>query len=183
VGGAAAPGRIRPQAVATYKACAGSFDNNGAGYPQNNQTRRNGLFYRDSKIRIRDILDGTSVVIAVGEVNWNVNTNARLYGAVNPNSGQTDGNTDRLMANTQWAMNPPLGTTGAAISRSFHSPHEGGGHFLFADGHVHFVSENIQHTTHLWDAANPVDRNNGGVSFGLYQRLGGRNDGHPVGEF
>jgi prepilin-type processing-associated H-X9-DG protein len=45
----------------------------------------------------------------------------------------------------------------------FKSLHVGGAHFLFCDGHVQFLSQNIDHT--------------------IYQMLGDRWDGNPVGEF
>ena len=79
-------------------------------------------------------------------------------------------------------MNPPP-VSGGAASEAFHSPHEGGVHFLFADGSVQFLSENMQHTQLDWDPLNPLDAANGNVGFGLYQRLAGRNDGTVVGEF
>ena len=49
------------------------------------------------------------------------------------------------------------------FSWGFRSMHAGGAQFLMGDGTVKFLSENINHTT--------------------YQRLGGRSDGKPVGEF
>jgi prepilin-type processing-associated H-X9-DG protein len=42
--------------------------------------------------------------------------------------------------------------------------HLGGAQFLFVDGTVHFLSQNIDHAR-------------------TYQRLGGRSDGLPVGQF
>ena len=48
-------------------------------------------------------------------------------------------------------------------SQGFKSMHEGGAHFLMADGHVVFISENIDYS--------------------LYQMLGDRADGNPVGEY
>ena len=48
-------------------------------------------------------------------------------------------------------------------SWGFISFHGGGAHFVLVDGAVRFLSENIDHTT--------------------YQRLGGRADGQPIGEF
>jgi prepilin-type N-terminal cleavage/methylation domain-containing protein/prepilin-type processing-associated H-X9-DG protein len=193
-GGAGLPGSIRPQAVASYKGSGGSFQGGIAGWTFDNQKRRNGIFYRDSKIRIRDISDGTSVVFMAGETNWDVWNGARLYGAVIPAVGLTDGNSNRLMAHCEYAMNPPPTATPTNLrSETFHSPHEGGAHFLMCDGAVRFISENIQHTARCWIAPGPApnpcthvrfDQDpNPGLSFGLYQRLAGRNDNLPVGEF
>ena len=117
-------------------------------------------FYRDSRIKIRDITDGTSSTVAIGEVNWTLAGNGRLYGAIDPNIGVASGNGPRLMCNAQWGLNlppPPVGVPGE-LNESYSSEHEGGAHFLFADGHVHFISENIQNIRLLWDAANPFDR-------------------------
>jgi prepilin-type processing-associated H-X9-DG protein len=62
--------------------------------------------------------------------------------------------------------------------RGFNSEHPGGAHFLFADGHVAFVSEDIHY--HQAGAAG----NNPALlpDIGLYQRLGRRNDGQPARE-
>jgi prepilin-type N-terminal cleavage/methylation domain-containing protein len=185
---------INPWAVTSYKGTAGSFDGGQGGWPFNNQKRRNGYFYRDSKIRIRDVGDGTSHSIMVGEVDWNVNTNARLYGAVDA-TGVAVGGSNRLMAVGEWSMNLPVGPTYSCgeLAESFHSPHEGGVHFLMGDGAVRFISENIQHTGRCWNDATcsalcpgTIQFNtdpNPGPTFGLYQRLHGRNDDLPIGEF
>ncbi len=49
------------------------------------------------------------------------------------------------------------------IAHGFRSRHVGGAHFLLGDGAARFISQNIDHTT--------------------YQRLGGRADGNPIGDF
>jgi prepilin-type processing-associated H-X9-DG protein len=50
------------------------------------------------------------------------------------------------------------------ISWGFRSVHVGGAHFLFVDGSIHFLSENINHPQ-------------------TFQRLGGRADGQVVGDY
>ena len=198
-GGNAAAAQIVSQAVSSYKANGGSFHGNVAGWPFNNQKRRNGLFYRDSTIRIRDITDGTSNTFAMGEANWEIWNGSRLYAATQPNGsfpGRAEGGSNRLMSHCEFAMNPPATALGVLRSNSFHSMHEGGAFFLLADGAVKFISENIQHTARCWNAPNDF---NGGIAacslgrfdqdlnaaanFGVYQRLGGRNDNLPIGEF
>jgi prepilin-type N-terminal cleavage/methylation domain-containing protein/prepilin-type processing-associated H-X9-DG protein len=195
-GAAGKPGTIRPAAVASYKACSGSYNGNQGGWPNNNQDRRNGLFYRDSNIQLRDIVDGTSNQIAMGEVCYIQTTNCRYYGAVDPdlayaidgtgNSAQSN----RFMATTQDAMNLPVIDTpspgnSAERNDAYSSQHEGGAQFLLADGSVRFISENIQHTTHLWNTTtpDPYNRANNGVGYGTYQRLASRADGLVLGEF
>lgn len=184
-------------AVTTYKASAGSFDNNGSLYPHSNQKRANGLFFRDSMVRMRDITDGTSNVIAVGEADWNINTAARLYGGINTTTGLTSGQSDKHLSSGEFPLNARNPTAGVAYARAFASPHEGGVFFLFADGHIAFISENIQHTYRCWqdgtgnNGTGPTcvgmprfDQDpNAAQTLGIQQRLFGRNDGLPVGEY
>ena len=194
-GGAGLVGSIRPVAVSSYKGSAGSYQGNQGGWPFNVQERRNGLFYRDSAIALREITDGTSNTLAVGEVCWAQAQNGRFYGAVDFQTGYAlDGTgnnpqSQRFMATTQDAMNLPVLTTpppnGNAAERNdaFSSQHVGGAQFVLCDGSVRFISENIQHTTHLWVAADPYNRANNGTGYGTYQRLGSRADGLVLGEF
>ncbi|HBN79563.1 MAG TPA: hypothetical protein DD473_27815 [Planctomycetaceae bacterium] len=70
-------------------------------------------------------------------------------------------------------MNLSRPYTGAGTGPSndndgFGSFHQGGAQFVFADGSVHFLSENIN------SQASPL---------GTYQKLGIKNDGLVVGEF
>jgi prepilin-type N-terminal cleavage/methylation domain-containing protein len=199
VGAAALIGAIRPSAVSSYKGSAGSYNGNQGGWPFNNQDRRNGLFYKDSSIQLRDITDGTSNTIALGEVCWRQTTNGRFYGGVEPDFGYAlDGTgnaaqVQRFMANTQDAMNLPVLTTpppnGNADQRNdaFSSMHTGGCQFVLCDGSVRFISENIQHTTHIYPVApaplDPYNRSNNSVGYGIYQRIASRADGLVIGEF
>jgi prepilin-type N-terminal cleavage/methylation domain-containing protein len=181
-GAAADPHRIAAQATTSYKASAGSYDGNSNGWPFNNQDRRNGMFCRDSAYSIRDCVDGMSNQILVGEVTWTVATNGRMYASHDPVNGYASGNGPRVMATGQWVMNLPLSAPSGDRNEAFHSVHEGGVHFLFGDGTVRFLSENMQHTTWLWDSpsgvagADPFNRANNGASYGIYQRLHSRND-------
>lgn len=144
-----------------------------------------GLFYVNSKIRMRDITDGTSNVLAVGERAWQ-------YSA-------TDGNGDRQMVESKAGLalvlrattdsnracfgcgySDALGVAGTGINHSnvlnssgtfdsnrarstYSSSHTGGAQFLLADGSVHFLSENID--------------------VNLFEYLGERADGEVIGEF
>ena len=126
--------------------------------------------------KIRDITDGTSNVIAMGEVRaWC----SDALGYWEPNVGGGWADSESLWFSTTApinfptcpgeAGNPGAGGTGCRnhaswnTSMGFKSLHEGGAHFLLCDGSARFISENIDHT--------------------LYQMLGDRWDGNPVGEF
>jgi uncharacterized protein DUF1559 len=82
--------------------------------------------------RIRDVRDGTSQTLAIGErmFEWNGRQNHWFWA----DSGS-------LIANGQYPMS-------SRQHRTFASFHEGGGFFLFADGQVRFLSENIDMTTY-----------------------------------
>jgi prepilin-type processing-associated H-X9-DG protein len=123
-------------------------------------------------ISIRDVTDGTSQVILMGEVLPSCNDHA-------PNGGLWAENGESFHAGVNAALNDMTTcswATGAQIrnasctaqsnwniSWGFRSRHVGGAHFLFVDGSVHFLSENISYQT--------------------YQYLGGRGDGNIVGQY
>ncbi len=141
---------------------------------------------------LRDVSDGTSNTIAIGESCWTQTTTGRYFGAVDQDLGYAiDGTgnnaqSQRLMATTQDPMNlPVLSTNAAARNDAFSSMHEGGAQFVLCDGSVRFISENIQHTNHLWVTApiDPYNRSNNGAGYGIYQRIASRADGLVIGEF
>lgn len=131
-----------------------------------------GVFSREGfAASISQITDGTSKTIALGEVVAECNFEFMRYG---------------WFRSQPWYVGtaPPINfptcrdvPPGHAIfgrfdcnywanwntSAGFKSRHPGGAQFVFCDGSVHFVNENIDY------------RN--------YQRLGDRRDGEPVGEF
>jgi prepilin-type N-terminal cleavage/methylation domain-containing protein len=127
---------------------------------------------RKTLVSISDVRDGASMTFAFGEAHENgvrsptvPGETARLCGIYW--SGPLFHDEDH-MRKTDGILN-----VGGDDDR-FGSVHDGGAHFLMGDGAVRFVSENI-HTRP--DAGR--DRN----SFGVYQRLGSRNDNQPIGEF
>ena len=119
----------------------------------NGSNVRAGLFGRNRARRMRDIRDGTSNTLAIGERNWSrVFTDGRvrnvLAGVVFGIRGQRRtsswGMADamgscRFRINFNYALQSPLSRS----RRGFGSPHPGGAQFALCDGSVRFISQNI----------------------------------------
>jgi prepilin-type N-terminal cleavage/methylation domain-containing protein/prepilin-type processing-associated H-X9-DG protein len=116
-----------------------------------------GIMFVNSSVDIGDIADGTSNTAMVGEREITTpRKNRGIWpGATNNIAWYDIGGVMKNHPNN--SLNSPTG--GAAFS----SMHVGGAHFLFADGHVQFLSENMD--TSDWE------------------RLGKRADGEVLGEF
>ena len=110
----------------------------------------NGMFYYNSSTRDRDITDGMSNTIAAGERSWD----GLIHGSIGNGSvgrigsiwfGNLRGNRHDVIS---WC--DPLLVTDQRINgdhpNAFSSLHFGGCHFLFADGSVHFLNENIDNS-------------------------------------
>jgi len=153
----------------------------------------NGTLFLNSKISMRDLTDGTSNTVVIGETKYQLGPRARTNGlervgwasslraCVNATPGVTaavtdvpinafkgDGNSADTLFTDGNAPNS-LGTVNGTAARynlqgrAFSSHHQGGCHFAFGDGSVHFISENINQ--------------------GTLNNLAIRNDGQVLGEF
>ncbi|QDT63053.1 DUF1559 domain-containing protein [Calycomorphotria hydatis] len=171
--------------TSSYAACRGNSNRGGQTVGLPYFAERSGLFWLNSRVRIRDITDGTSSTIMVGEVSWDqwygqVPSGEVTRGALWPGVGilkfdpmvLRDVNYDRpinLSRPGSIDNSIPAGYSGPGNDNDgFGSLHVGGAQFLLADGSVHFLSENI-------DTQSAYN--------GVYQRLGIRNDGEVVGAF
>ena len=118
--------------------------------------------------KMRDVTDGTSTTIAIGEIMPNCGDHHRngwfssnaLWTATTapinyptcPNKPPGFAGTDGCNADGNWQT-----------SQGFKSQHPGGALFVFCDGSVHFIGDGVEYRT--------------------YQRLGDRRDGEPVGQY
>jgi len=140
-----------------------------------------GIFLENGKKRIRDVTDGTSNTIAMGEVLWVDHANNPPGNGVGGKPawavgvGTQIGFSSTVGINFDWEQfagspgqcrgpNTTSGTAcGGARPAALQSVHVGGCHVLLGDGAVRFLSENIDQTT--------------------LDRLAQRADGEVVGEF
>jgi prepilin-type processing-associated H-X9-DG protein/prepilin-type N-terminal cleavage/methylation domain-containing protein len=109
-----------------------------------------GVFFRNSQVAIADITDGTSQTLLVGERSSNLGeatwvgsvTGAVLY---NPNFNPALEEGSGMVLGHAGEKNTP-GGPGSEVNQFF-SRHGSGANFLFADGHVKFLSSSMDFQT------------------------------------
>ena len=127
-----------------------------------------GVFSRSNwAASIREIEDGTSNVIMMGEIRPSTSAFNWIHGWT-----LSEGMWFATTAPINYETDPALVPAGVVCKRwdqdfnaahGFKSLHSGGANFVFCDGSTHYLSESIDYTT--------------------YQRLGARSDGESVGSF
>ena len=129
-----------------YKAVYGNYPGspNCNSMPNGLGTSTAGLFMWNRIYRIRDIRDGTSQTIAVGEFPYGAgygwaymkDATGTVHQSINANPG-TGAQQQEFVIGSNYIANTGFG-----------SIHEGGAFFLFADGAVTFLSENMDLTVY-----------------------------------
>ena len=103
------------------------------------RTAFDGILFKGSKTRIRDVTDGTTNTLMVGERGIPLDL---LYGWPICGSGDDQaGDRDNILS-TNLGLSPGDSNT-SAHNGHFWSKHIGGAHFLLADGSVRFISINL----------------------------------------
>lgn len=115
--------------------------------------KSNGVFHWNSKVRLRDISDGSSNTLLTGE--RSVTSGAGIWMGVSSNEFENDQVTDTSHSSQ----------INAAYS-SFSSRHAGGAHFGFCDGRVQFIKQTVNSSA--------------GSVPGVFQKLGNRRDGLEI---
>ena len=125
-----------------------SDDNNGPPGRDNG----NGLFFRNRSIKIAQITDGTSQTFAVGERSQNLSratwtgavTNAAVpLVALQGEAGLDPEGGGALVLSHTGEGHGPNSPSGLAHGDQYWSLHPGGANFLFADGSVRFIKEQV----------------------------------------
>jgi len=134
--------------------------------------------YEQARIGFRDITDGSSNTILIGERAWSVENNpgnagASLAFAVR-RIGQHGVNRDDMVNVVAVGGRSRINKDDGRVNISFSSDHPGGAQFAFGDGSVHFISETIGHLT--GGSANDASVQN------TFKRMLSRNDGLSIGE-
>lgn len=116
-----------------------------------------GPFFRNSKTRLSDITDGASNTLAIGErhngpivdssgfpigVAPHPNFENAWFAAVRDIDAPDDDHGHMVLFDTEFAPNNPP-ASGAGADRGVASPHAGFAQFVFMDGSVHTISEDI----------------------------------------
>ncbi len=141
-------------AMANYRAVMGPATQPGAYVPYNDI---GGVMFHNSKIQIKDITDGTSGTVCVGECMFDERTGKRaaLWAGM---TGTRQGSV--WISDVMWWLDQTSAQINGTAPQAFSSRHPGGAFFAFCDGSTRFFRE--------------------GGDVNLLRFLGGRNDGRII---
>ena len=143
------PGAPNHAAVTSYSAVSTHQVITGQ-YPLARTYTGTGVIYALSRTRMRDVVDGTSNTLIVGETYTDYDTNTKTFYAGFGASYCPGGN---CYLGNFWAHGNFINTAYGINRRAGHmmkgidSYHPGGAQFALVDGNVRFISENIQQAT------------------------------------
>lgn len=167
-------------AANNYMGNAGFFDPNGV-TEHNTEILRTGVLHANRAYNFKDITDGLSQTIAVGERDFRCRAGV-WAGSRNPPGPDMWGSyhiRGRVSVKVNDPRQPPTFCSETSCTEGFGSLHPGGAMFLFCDGSVHYISNGIHYDINGADPQSPA----GTIDFnqmGAYQRLGMRADGTQV---
>lgn len=121
-------------ATANYVGCFGTLEiDECESTPVGQRCESDGIFFHNSRLRFRDIQDGTSTTFMVGERTSRLSMSTWVGNIANGEDSYA-----RILGVGDHPPNYP-----GAHGEDFSSLHPGGAQFLYADGRVQFVAENI----------------------------------------
>ncbi|MFO0841895.1 MAG: DUF1559 domain-containing protein [Gemmataceae bacterium] len=140
-------GVIAEAATNSYAACYG-----GLGFLNTNPDDGNGVFYRNSKVRVPDVRDGTSNTLAIGE-RASLLTQTPWAGVMSGGTAQTTPGAPVFTAYKMLAPAMTLARVGYKPLNDpycepldFFSPHRSVVHFTFADGSARAITTGVSPT-------------------------------------
>ncbi len=136
-----------------------------------------GFFKNRSEFKFRDMVDGTSNVIMIGEAEGHSDITDGGFpswaGTYYHTLGYTNGRFSRVrIGNEGFPINFGLNGSGMTQRQCFSSRHPGGAQFVYADGSTHFIPETIE-----------VGTKDDVSNYGVYIKLLTRNDGQVIGNY
>lgn len=144
-----------------------------------------GVFFENSATQFRDITDGTSNTLMLGERSFRVyNLNVGAANALGF-SPELSGYSSRNRAITTVLGIPYYGINHTTTNRvhqprGFYSLHAGGAQFALCDGSTRFISENIDYN---YQTVPSGTVKNGAWVDSTLERLCAKNDGQPIGQY